>query len=461
MKPHNEKTIPMYGSTVGVSVHTLQTLEKATTKLPSANDDENTPAITSTTTTATQKQPQHHQHNEPIYKKVYTKLINIYSTHSFLIKALILILLAYAYPPLGAIYLAPQITATWIAVIFIFILAGMGIKTEEFKKSFQRLPFHIFVQVYNFGVVSSIVYGFSRFMVRVNVLSPSLADGMTICASLPITINMVLVLTKSAGGDEASAIFNAAFGNLIGIFLSPALILAYLGVPGTVNLSQVFFKLGMRVILPIIIGQLLQHFVVPAKEFVKRYKQYFKTAQECCLLFIIYTVFCKTFYNGMETDVAQIFLMIVLQFGMLCVLMVLAWVCLRILFRNEPKLQAMGLFGCTHKTVAMGVPLINAIYESNPNVGLYTLPLLIWHPMQLVVGSFVAPYVAAYVKRREAENEEEDGDGSGSGGALQQEKRSDDDGTKKDGPDDDDIEVMQTMEQGNGCDNDVIDKIDS
>lgn len=449
MRPTNEK-IAMYGSTVGVSVHTLQTLEKATkTKLPAENnnDGNNTPAATAT-------KPTQKQHNEPIYKTVWTKqLCNIYTTHSFLIKALILILLAYAYPPLGAIYLAPQITATWIAVIFIFILAGMGIKTEEFKKSFQRLPFNIFVQVYNFGVVSSIVYGFSRFMVSVNVLSQSLADGMTICASLPITINMVLVLTKSAGGDEASAIFNAAFGNLIGIFLSPALILAYLGVSGSVNLSQVFFKLGMRVILPICIGQLLQHFVVPAKEFVKRYKKYFKTAQECCLLFIIYTVFCKTFMQGMEADVSQIFLMIALQFGLLCMLMVLAWVCLRVLFRDEPKLQAMGLFGCTHKTVAMGVPLINAIYESNPSVGLYTLPLLIWHPMQLVVGSFVAPYVAAYVKRREAEKEEEEDGGSG---ALQQEKSDDDDGTTKDGPDDDDVEVMQTMEQGTGCDDDVI-----
>mmetsp|Transcript_25535 Transcript_25535/g.53348 ORF Transcript_25535/g.53348 Transcript_25535/m.53348 type:complete len:82 (+) Transcript_25535:833-1078(+) len=63
----------------------------------------------------------------------------------------------------------------------------------------------------------------------------------------------------------------------------------------------------------------------------------------------------------------------------------------------------MGLFGCTHKTVAMGVPLINAIYEDNPMVGLYTLPLLVWHPMQLVLGTAVAPRVAAYVERREKE----------------------------------------------------------
>ena len=46
----------------------------------------------------------------------------------------------------------------------------------------------------------------------------------------------------------------------------------------------------------------------------------------------------------------------------------------------------------------MGVPLINAIYESDPLVGLYTLPLLIWHPMQLLVGSSLAPRLQAFVK---------------------------------------------------------------
>ncbi|EED96114.1 predicted protein [Thalassiosira pseudonana CCMP1335] len=279
----------------------------------------------------------------------------------------------------------------------------MGIKTEEFSKAFTRFYFNFFLQAFNFGAVSGIVFGFSRFMLAVNALPQSLADGMVICASLPITVNMVLVLTKSAGGDEASAIFNAAFGNLVGVFLSPALILGYLGVTGDINLGDVFFKLGLRVVLPIAIGQLLQKFVTPAKEFVKKYKKYFKQAQEYCLVFIVYTVFCKTFKEGSDASAGDIFIMIALQFVMLSFVMVLAWFSLRILFRDEPKLQAMGLFGCTHKTVAMGVPLINAIYESNPLVGLYTLPLLIWHPMQLVIGSAVAPRVAEYVEKREEE----------------------------------------------------------
>merc|ERR1712050_670054 len=90
--------------------------------------------------------------------------------------------------------------------------------------------------------------------------------------------------------------------------------------------------------------------------------------------------------------------MIICQFLLLTILMALAWVSLKHLVPNEPKLRVMGLYGCTHKTVAMGVPLIHAIYENNDALGLYTLPLLIWHPSQLIIGSFLAPRLVKFVE---------------------------------------------------------------
>jgi sodium/bile acid cotransporter 7 len=74
--------------------------------------------------------------------------------------------------------------------------------------------FNLFVQCFNFGVL----FGVSRGLSEVEAISQGLADVMVVCASLPLTINMVLVLvlTKTAGGDECSAIFNAAFGNMGG-----------------------------------------------------------------------------------------------------------------------------------------------------------------------------------------------------------------------------------------------------
>jgi hypothetical protein len=69
----------------------------------------------------------------------------------------------------------------------------------------------------------------------------------------------------------------------------------------------------------------------------------------------------------------------------------------------------MGLYGSTEKSLAMGIPLINAIYEHNPKVGLYVLPLLIWHPLQLILGSALAPHFAKSVERVEVWQQAEAG----------------------------------------------------
>jgi solute carrier family 10 (sodium/bile acid cotransporter), member 7 len=289
---------------------------------------------------------------------------------------------------------------------YILVLAGLGLKTEEFSKAFQRLKFNLFVEVFSFGVDSAVVFGVSKALLAIGALSPPLANGLVVCASLSMTINMVFVLTKSSGGDEASAVFHAAAGNMIGVFLSPLLILGYLGVTGSVELGGIFYGLAVRVVVPIVVGQIIRKLSPATIEWYMKYKQAFKRAQELALVFIVYTVFCRTFAANAESEeksveAVDIVIVVVVTFACLVFLMCLAWVLLRLLFRNEPKLIVMGLFGCTHKTVAMGVPLINAIYEDDANIGLITLPLLIWHTMQLILGSFLAPRLARWVEQEE------------------------------------------------------------
>lgn len=135
-----------------------------------------------------------------------------YVTNQFPIHIMLAILLARAYPPLGAEYLQPDITATWIAVCIIFFLSGMGIRTEEFSKAFQRYYFNGFVQLFNFGIVSIVVFAVSRLLTVAHMLDANLADGMIICACLPMAINVVIVLSALTGADEAAAVFNSAFG---------------------------------------------------------------------------------------------------------------------------------------------------------------------------------------------------------------------------------------------------------
>ena len=279
------------------------------------------------------------------------------------------------------------------------VLAGISLKTEELSKSLQRLGFNFTVQSFNFFVVSSIVFGVSRALSEVGAVSQALADGMVICSCLPMTINMVFVLTSKSGGDEASAIFNAAFGNLIGVFLSPSLILGYLGESSDVELWDVLYKLCLRVLLPVAIGQMLQRF--PAvSAFAKEHKFMFKQTQQYLLIFIIYTVFCTTFSDeDTALKLSDVFVTIAVQGCFMFVFHVMAWYGFKFLFPDEPTLRVMALFGATHKSIATGIPLIKSMYEDNPLVAMYVLPVLIWHPMQLVVGSFLSPTLEKFVQR--------------------------------------------------------------
>ena len=328
---------------------------------------------------------------------IWTRVGRIYTTNEFVILVLVSILLARAYPPLGARYLAPKITAGWIYVCIIFVLSGLGLKTEAFAKAFQQLWFNLYVQVFNFALVSAAVYVGCSGLVRVGILSRDLADGMIVCSCLPMTINMIIVLAKASGGDESLAVVNAAAGNMIGVFVSPVLILGYLGVKGDVDLTHVFFKLALRVVLPVMVGQTMRKTMPRLMAYQRSHKKQFRKFQEYSLCFIVYTVFCRTFENGKDSAIVDIFAMIAFVFLFLILFMALAWLSLGLLFPDHPEMRVMGLFACTHKTVSMGVPVINAIYEDDPALGLYTLPLLIWHPMQLVLGSFLAPHLEDYV----------------------------------------------------------------
>ena len=46
------------------------------------------------------------------------------------------------------------------------------------------------------GVVTLVVYGVAELLAYTKSLNRDLADGMVICAALPMTVNMVIVLTK-------------------------------------------------------------------------------------------------------------------------------------------------------------------------------------------------------------------------------------------------------------------------
>jgi solute carrier family 10 (sodium/bile acid cotransporter), member 7 len=328
---------------------------------------------------------------------------DFYTKQEFLILVVLAIPLARLYPQLGAYYLHPKYTATWLAVSFIFFLSGLSLRWADLQVASLNMRYNLSVLMFNFLVVSSIVFGISRLLSDgLGWISSDLADGLTLCGCLPVTVNMAIVLSEAAGADRAAAVFVTVASNLSGVFLSPLLIVLYLGTTNNAPVWVIFWKLALRVIVPMCIGQVVRATFASVRAWVAGHKRAFKRAQQYLLIYIIYTIFCRVLKGGADNSVGSILLVLAVNFLQLTGLMTLAWFTLKVLYPNQPKLRVTGLFGCTHKTISIGVPLITAIYGSqHPNIGLYTLPILIWHPMQLIVGTLIMPRLQAFIQREE------------------------------------------------------------
>ena len=325
----------------------------------------------------------------------WDKTKSFYVQNSFMVNVIIVIAIARAHASLTTkSYCDVLSVMAIIAVIWIFLFTGLGLRTRELVKALKNYKFNAFVQLFNLGLLPVAIWAISRVLIDIKVLSTALANGVAVCAFLPMTVNMVIVLTKSSGGDEAAAVFNSACGNLLGVFVTPAWVQALLGSTSSVSFAATVIKLCYRVLAPLFVGQLTQYWLPSVAKWAKKHKPTLKKLQEHLLTFIVYVTFVKLDVGVGAVDVV---VMIIVQCLLLVASMGVAWFMLGLL-NFDKKLRVMGLFGCTHKTVAMGVPLITAIYEGGSQpLGLYLLPLLVWHPSQLVIGSFLAPRLLKWV----------------------------------------------------------------
>jgi solute carrier family 10 (sodium/bile acid cotransporter), member 7 len=104
-------------------------------------------------------------------------------------------------------------------------------------------------------------------------------------------------MTKQAHGDEAGALTNAVLGNILGVFISPILIFTYVGnslSKASLNYGETFLTLAETVILPLIVGQLIQVFAPKFVEALSR-KVSLPIVNSCLLLILVWAVFCNTF----------------------------------------------------------------------------------------------------------------------------------------------------------------------
>jgi len=321
----------------------------------------------------------------------------------FLVGMLVAVTMAKAFPALGKNggILRPEILIGNYGVSIIFLLSGFSLQTSDLAKAISNVKLNGLVNLLLFGVWPFCIglplrYVFTK--VLPNLIPSGLADGLLVMTTLPTTVNMCIMLTSTSGGNAASAICNAVISNLAGILLTPLLLLKFFGATIKLPFAKMVLKLCQKVLLPVTIGQLLRT-SGGAKSFYNTHSKKFKRLQETVLLGIVWNAFCNAFSDGLGIQFSHSLVLLgVLPILHLAVLAsTFKFFSLKYFgFTKGETIAAM--FCSSQKTLAFGLPLINTIFQGNPNLALYCAPLMFIHPLQMAIGSFLLPTVQKYIE---------------------------------------------------------------
>ena len=121
---------------------------------------------------------------------IWTEFLSWVNAQRFVLGVVLAILIAFAYPK-GGLQLAPEITASWIAVVFIFLMSGLSLKTKELKKASNRMGFNLAIQFFNLCLLTLGVAVITEAL-RLTTINVAILDGLVLCAALPMTVCFAL-----------------------------------------------------------------------------------------------------------------------------------------------------------------------------------------------------------------------------------------------------------------------------
>ncbi|XP_066574538.1 sodium/bile acid cotransporter 7 [Amia ocellicauda] len=319
----------------------------------------------------------------------------------FIIGIVLVIIFAKLEPSIGVKGgpLKPEITITYVAVSAIFFNSGLSLKTEELTSALMHVKLHLFVQTFTLVFFPAAMWLFLQ-LLKITTINTWLLQGLQTVGCMPPPVSSAVILTKAVGGNEAAAIFNSAFGSFLGIIVTPMLLLLFLGSSSSVPFSSIFSQLFMTVVVPLIVGQIFRRC---SKDWLERRKPPFGAISSCVLLMIIYTTFCDTFSNPtIDLDRFSLVVVVFIIFSIQLSFMVLTFVFSTGKKSGFTPADTVAIMFCaTHKSLTLGIPMLKIVFEGYEHLSLISVPLLVYHPTQILLGSLLVPTIKSWMVTRQ------------------------------------------------------------
>jgi sodium/bile acid cotransporter 7 len=315
----------------------------------------------------------------------------------FVLSLPLTVVLAFLVPEAGASggWLQSQVT-TKVGVALIFLLQCLTLPSAALRKGVSQWRLHLLVQSFTFGLFPLIGNLLDKALGR--FLPPDLALGFLYLCVLPSTVSTSVVLTGLAGGNTVGAIFNAVLSNVLGVFITPLWITWLMEKGGSRQpLGPVILEIVLLLLLPLAVGQLLR---LPFAKFADTRKKPLGNIASGIILFIVFAAFCNSVKSRLWSQHGPGVTLLAAAGVLLVFVIAMAAVeALSRLLRLDPADRIAASFCAPQKTLASGVPMAKILFGTHPGLGLILLPILLYHPLQLIVCGILADRWGKGVKR--------------------------------------------------------------
>lgn len=275
---------------------------------------------------------------------------------------------------------------TTLAIALLFFMHGAKLSREAILAGAGHWRLHLLVFACTFVLFP--LLGLALKPVLTPLVGTELYLGMLYLCALPATVQSAIAFTSLARGNIPAAICSAAASSLIGIFLTPVLVVLLMGVEGEAGSTlDSIGKIVLQLLVPFVAGQIARRWI---GAWVTRNKGWLKSVDQGSILLVIYVAFSGAVVEGLWHLVPLTHLLgLVLACCLLLaiVLWLTQFLAKRLGFNLEDRITI--IFAGSKKSLATGVPMAQVLFATNA-VGMIILPLMIFHQIQLMVCAVLA-----------------------------------------------------------------------
>lgn len=278
-----------------------------------------------------------------------------------------------------------------VAVMALFLVYGMRLRTSEVWEGLKNLKLQGTVMFSTFVFIPLLGWALYPLLRHEALLGPTFALGVLYMTLLPSTVQSSVSFTSIAGGNVAGAVCSATVSNIIGMVITPLLVMLIMGAKTGVG-SDSIINVLIQLLIPFIIGQLLQPKV---GNWVRRSKWLTKAVDRGTILIVVAAGIAGATARGLWATVSwkDAIMLIIAAAIILAIVMSATWRAGRVLKLSRPDNIALLMCG-SKKSLATGLPMAAIIFPPHI-VAQVTIPVIVFHQLQLMVAAVLSRRLAA------------------------------------------------------------------